>query len=91
MSWGTKIEREKHKRIRLSLAAYSYEFRSHSIMSDGEYDELSRQINPEIKTGHRDLDEFFMDGFDPNTGMWIHRHPELHKVEALYKKLYRKK
>ena len=88
MSWGTKIEQEKHRRIRLALAAYSYEFHSHSIMSDGEYDELSKQIDKTAKTGNKRLDNFFAIHFDPDTGMWIHNHPELHKIKALYKQLY---
>lgn len=88
MSWGTKIERERHKRIRLTLAAYSYEFHSHSIMSDGEYDELSRQIDKKMQTGNKKLDNFFLTQFESDTGMWIHNHPELSKIKTLYKQLY---
>ena len=89
MSWGTKIEQERRNRISLSLAAYSYEFCSHSIMSDGEYDELSRLIDKGVKTGHKKLDNFFSTQFEPDTGMWIHKHPELNKIKVLYDKLYK--
>jgi len=41
------ISKEIQNRIRLSVAAFSYEYQSDSIMSDSEFDELSKQINPE--------------------------------------------
>ena len=89
MSWGTKIEIERRNRIRLSLAAYSYEFHDHSIMSDGKYDELSKHIDINVVTGHKVMDKFFKKEFSPDTGMWIHRHPELNKIKALYERLYK--
>lgn len=89
MSWGTKIEIERRNRIRLSLAAYSYEVHSHSIMSDGEYDELSRQIDSTVKTRNKKIDNFFAILFEPDTGMWIHKHPELYKIKELYERIYK--
>ncbi len=80
----TPIETERRHRIRLSVFAYAYEFESTSLISDGEYDTLSRMVNPEIKTGHKKLDKFFATEFEPDTGMWIRKHPELDKVRALY-------
>lgn len=53
-------------------------------MSDAEYDELSKQINPEQKTGNEKLDKFFREEFTPDTGMWIRKHPELDKLHAMY-------
>lgn len=46
------INQETRNRIRLSVAAFSYEYQSDSIMSDSEFDELSRRINPEVETGN---------------------------------------
>lgn len=89
MSWGTKIEIERRNRIRLSLAAYSYEFHDHSIMSDGDFDSMSRKIDPKIKTGNKVLDLFFATKFESDTGMWIHQHPHLDKIKALYERLYK--
>ena len=89
MSWGTKTEKERRNRIRLSLAAYSYEFLSHSIISDSEFDDLSKQIDCDMNTGHKVLDKFFKKEFSPDTGMWIHKHPELHKIKTLYERLYK--
>ena len=43
------INQEIRNRIKLSVAAYAYEFVGDSIMSDHEYDELSRKINPKEK------------------------------------------
>nr|WP_319513385.1 hypothetical protein [uncultured Cohaesibacter sp.] len=88
--WGNPKEVERRNRIRLTLAAYAYEFMSNSIMSDAEFDDLSKKINPNETTGKRTLDRFFRDEFHPDTGMWIRSHPELDKVHALYVRLYAK-
>lgn len=80
----TLIETERRNRIRLSLAAYAYEFRDKPIMSDAEYDALALKIDPTVDTGDTELDEFFRTKFDSYTGSWIHHHPQLDKVEALY-------
>ena len=93
--WGTPIEKERRNRIRLSLAAYAYEFQSESIISDGEFDKLCLQINPNVSTienSHDEkqiqrytiLDKFFKEEFSPDTGQWIHKHPELDSVARLY-------
>ena len=87
MSWGSEIEIERRNRIILSVAAYSYEFENDSIISDTEYDELSRKIRPDIKTGNPKLDKFFQTKFETDTGMWIHKHPELNKLKRLYNRI----
>lgn len=84
-SWGSEVEVERRNRIRLTLAAYAYEFDDNLIMSDAEFDELSQAIRPEIETGMKKHDEFFRTHFDPNTGMWIRQHPFLRKVEHTYR------
>ena len=83
------INQEIRNRIKLSVAAYAYEFVGDSIMSDHEYDELSRKINPNEKTGNDMMDKFFQTQFQPDTGMWIRTHPEIKKLEYLYKKYYK--
>lgn len=80
----TPIEIERRNRIKLSLYAYAYEFEGDSLVSDGEYDDLSLKIDKSVKTGNKKLDTFFNREFDPHTGMWIRKHPELDKLKALY-------
>lgn len=83
------INQETRNRIRLSVAAFSYEYQSDSIMSDSEFDELSRRINPEVETGNEVMDRFFREQFEPDTGMWIRRHPDLRGLEIIYNKYYK--
>ena len=83
------INQEIRNRIKLSVAAYAYEFKGDSIMSDHEYDELSRKINPNEKTGNDVMDKFFKTQFQPDTGMWIRWHPEVKKLDYLYNKFYK--
>ena len=83
------INQEIRNRIKLSVAAYAYEFVGDSIMSDHEYDELSRKINPNEETGNNMMDKFFQTQFQPDTGMWVRLHPEVKKLEYLYKKYYK--
>lgn len=82
------IEQERRNRIRISIFAYAYEFRDHSIITDAEYDALSRKIDKSVLTGHKKLDMFFQKQFEPDTGMWIHEHPELHGIRWLYERYF---
>lgn len=75
---------EIRNRIRVAVAAYAYEIENDSIMSDADFDELSRKIDPEVQTGNRDLDHFFWSEFTPETGMWIHQHPEIEGLRRIY-------
>ena len=86
--WGTSKEIETRRRIRLTLWAVAYEFKSHSIVSDAVYDFESYNIDVNINTNRPDLDEWFRGFFEPCTGIWIHKHPELDKVKQLYERLY---
>jgi hypothetical protein len=85
----SKKERQIWLRIRLSVAAYAYEFESESVMSDANFDKLSYEVDPSIKTGIRKLDIFFRDKFQPCTGMWIREHPELEGIKSIYYKHYK--
>lgn len=76
-------------RIRLSVAAYAYEICNDSIMSDSEFDQQSLLIDPSIETGNPKLDKFFKEEFDPSTGQWIHKHPELNGIVRIYKNYYK--
>jgi hypothetical protein len=80
----TDIENERRNRIRLSLFAYAYEYEDDSLISDVEYDKLSYMIRKDIKTGNKLMDKFFNRQFLPHTGQWIHKHPEIDKLKAMY-------
>lgn len=86
----TSHEVEKRRRIRLSLAAYAYEFHDDPIMSDAEFDELAKNIDIRVKTGDSALDkihdEFFREEYSPDTGQWIHKHPFPGRLEWLYQR-----
>jgi len=84
------INEEIRNRIRLSVAAYAYEYENTQIMSDSEFDQLALQINPNEKTGNRKLDNFFRKHFDASTGMWISKHPEHRKIAWIYERYYKK-
>lgn len=82
------INEEIKNRIRISVAAYAYEYKDDPVMSDAEFDSLSQKINPNEKTGNRKLDNFFKKHFQPDTGMWIRHHPEKNKLDYIYRNYY---
>lgn len=73
----------------MAVAAYAYEIENDSIMTDAEFDSLSKEVDVSISTGNRKLDNFFKKHFDPSTGVWVHMHPEKWKLRGLYLR-YRK-
>ncbi len=75
---------QRRLRIRASFAAYTYEFKAESVMSDAEFDEICKKIDPSITTGNPVMDNFFKTEFNPDTGMWIRDHPQLDRLEAIY-------
>lgn len=88
--WGAQVEREVRRRIVLSVAAYSYEYENDSIMSDAEFDKMCIEVDPSMKTGNLKMDRFFKNNFDPNTGQWIHKHPEIKKIKRIYNDYYKR-
>lgn len=83
------FNKEIRNRIRLSVYAYAYEFEDDSLISDTEFDSLCIQINPSESTGNRKMDNFFKKHFDPSTGMWIRKHPDLNGIKRVYEKYYK--
>lgn len=75
---------QRRLRIRASLAAYAYEYKADSIMTDDEFDEICKKIDPSITTGNPVMDKFFQTEFSPDTGMWIRDHPQLDRIMAMY-------
>lgn len=89
MHTRSPVEAERANRIRLSVAAYAYEFNNDSIMSDAAFDELSKAIDPTMSTDHPIMDEFFRTKFGPFTGMWIHDHPQVEGIQRIYNRHFR--
>lgn len=84
----TRREVEIHRRMRLSVAAYAYEFDRDHIMTDHEFDAESRLVDLSIDTGNVKMDAWFRENFDPSTGQWIHKHPEFLKVRGIYERFH---
>ena len=84
-----RVNEEIRNRIRLSVAAYSYEYHDDEVMSDSEFDELAKKIDLSVSTGNRKLDNFFKKNFNPDTGMWIRKHPDKGGLEWLYQRYYK--
>lgn len=85
--WGSKVEKERWRRIKVARAAYAYEVLNEPIMSDEEYDKLAAQIDPRMSTGNVKLDKFFRKEFASHTGQWVWKHPELSKLIALHTRI----
>jgi len=83
----TPLEVERRNRIRLSVAAYAYEYHDETLMTDHEFDKLSLLIDTSVSTGSPRLDNFFRNHFEPDTGMWIRKHPGLSGLERVYQLL----
>ena len=83
------INQEIRNRIKISVAAYAYEYLEAPIMSDGDFDALSQLIDTKKKTGNEKLDKFFEKHFVADSGMWIHKHPEKEKLKYLYERFYK--
>ena len=89
-SVSTKSEQIR-LRIKLSVAAFAYEYKSDSIMPDAEFDRLSYLVDTSIATGNRKLDNFFKKHFEPATGMWVRKHPDKKGLVNIYERYYKTK
>lgn len=80
-------EIQKRKRINVALWAYAYEIKDDPMVSDAMFDKVCTEIDLAIATDSIELDAWFFLHFDPCTGQWVHSHPELDKLAALYDRL----
>jgi hypothetical protein len=96
-AWGTGpaglTELIRHSRIKISVAAWSYENNHRPIMSDRDYDKLSLLVHSQINiaTGNHRMDRFFQRHFDPSTSLWIHRHPNIPALIDIYARYYQRR
>jgi hypothetical protein len=81
--YSEKVCEETRRRINLSVAAYAYECMGQTTMTDAEFDKLASSIDLTINTRRPDLDDWFRKNFAPHTGMWIHKHPERHRLKQI--------
>ena len=86
----TPKEYQTWVRIRLSVAAYAYEYKSESVMTDHEFDSLSKEVDLKVDTDNKLLDKFFKRHFEPDTGMWIRFHPNKKRLEFTYDTYYKR-
>ena len=88
MGWGSDVEVERKRRIIVSVWAYGYEVENDSIVSDEMFDFECLRIVTTTGTGNEIVDKFFREEFVAESGIWIHRHPELEGVKKLYVRYY---
>lgn len=74
----------------MSLWALAYERYSTIMVDDWTFDTECKKVDPSISTGHDVMDKFFREEFSAFTGQWIHKHPEIDKLDALYHRLQKK-
>ena len=84
------IQRIKQQRIKLTVTCFAYECCNDSLVSDFYWDELAQKVEAtkHVATGDERYDKFFREHFDPNTGMWIRKHPDLLNNSDKLDKLY---
>jgi len=75
---------ERRRRILVCLWAYAYEIQSQVFVSDERFDSECLLVDVSVNTGHPVMDSWFKKEFDPCTGSWVHTHPEIEKLSALY-------
>lgn len=85
------VDSETRNRIRLSVAAYAYEYMNTSLISDEEFDKLAQSIDVKVNTRRSDLDAWFRTNFNPHTGMWINSHPEKEILRSIVMKILSRK
>lgn len=79
-----EFSQETRNRILVAVYAYAYEVLAQPIVSDDGFDQLASKIDLSNDTGRPDLDQWFRDNFEPYTGSWIHKHPELDGIIRIY-------
>ena len=84
---GGGVCQETRRRVRLTVWAYAYEIEQDPLVGDDEWDRECLLVDLSVSTARPDLDEWWRANFSPDTGMWIHLHPEKHLAAHLYRRL----
>lgn len=74
---------EKERRCKVAVWAYAYELENVSLVDDATFDLTCRAIDTAVATDRPDLDVWFKSTFDPSTGLWVHKHPELRRLKTI--------
>ena len=77
MTWGSPVEVETRRRIRVAAWAYAYEIENAPLVSDAEFDRECALVDLSIDTTSPLMDAWFRKEFEPHTGQWIHRYPKV--------------
>ncbi len=85
-------EVEIRNRILVAVYAYAYEAMDDCLVDDRAWDALALSVRPETRTSYRGrdnraLDRFFREEFSPDTGLWVHRHPDKEGLKRIYRRL----
>ena len=83
------ITNQSKLRDDLLLWAYAYEVEGVSLVSDEKFDAACKNIDSAILTGA--YDDFWNTEFNPYTGMWIHKYPDIASVKVRFAKIEKKK
>jgi hypothetical protein len=75
--------------VRSKMNKISEEIKRRIKVSDEQFDLECKKIDVTITTGNDIMDKWFKQEFDPCTGQWIHKHPQLKRLDALYQQYYR--
>lgn len=84
MKEPAKLEKERRRRIQVALWAYAYEIKNYSMVDDETFDKTCLEIDLSISTGNRRMDSWFKNNFEPHTGVWVHKYPNLERLEQLF-------
>jgi len=76
---------ETRNRLKVLLWAYAYEIKNEHMVSDAEFDRVCKEIDLTKTTDRPDMDEWFIQNFDPSTGIWVHSLPDAEKKKLAYK------
>lgn len=83
-----KAHEQRRLRLKVLAAAYAYEIMHESYMTDAEFDATCKRIDVSVDVDS--YDQWWRDNFDPSTGMWVHRHPDLKGLRRLVTSVFGK-
>ncbi len=79
----TAVEIETHRRIKLAVWAYAYEVLDEPLVEDHVFDREALLVDLTINTTRPEMDRWFRKEFVPDSGVWIHRHPDLEGIKRI--------
>lgn len=76
----------------VAVWAYAYELENDSLVSDHVFDQECLKVDLKLSTSYkgrdnRAIDKWFRENFDPCTGSWVQRHPDIKGLKRIYEQL----